>query len=106
MLSLELVPQAQSSKKQLSNPKWIKVEWRWSKHGEFYRVACTVLGEDTARMFRVSKRPPTMSEWDYIVYQAELAVKDVIDKFELKYKIHADVQTPRETSSRPQSLPG
>lgn len=40
-----------------------------------------------------------MSEWDYITYQAELAVKDVIDKFELKYKIYADIQTARQTGT-------
>lgn len=70
-----------------TNPEYEKVEWTWDMLGGFYRITATVRGVVTRRMFRIED--DGRSEYQQIIDNAMLAQKDVIDKFELAFKVKA-----------------
>lgn len=70
--------------KEVEQRQWEKVKWSWSQAGEWYTVKSKVRGIETKRMFRIED--DGRDAVTQIKDQAQRAVQDVIDRFEIMYK--------------------
>ncbi len=66
-----------------------KVEFIWSRSGEWYSVKAKVLGIETTRTFRYEKDNPKSEEEQF--YEQALKIKqDVIEKFQWIHKVNTN----------------